>query len=57
MINKFIKFVRKTQENTKEIPTAKTDRFLLEKKVEQGTDLAIKEYGEVFKMLAEYDKT
>ena len=33
------------------------DRILLEKKVEKGIDLVIREYGEVFKMLAEYDKT
>lgn len=57
MIKKLLKFVIKPKENTKKIPSAKMDRLLLEKKVEQGTDFAIKEYGDVFKMLAEYDRT
>ncbi len=33
------------------------DRELLEKKVIKGTDFAVREYGEVFKKLAEYDRT
>jgi len=33
------------------------ERKLLEKKVLKGTDFAIREYGEVFKKLAEYDRT
>lgn len=31
------------------------ERELLEKKVIKGTDFAVREYGEVFKKLAEYD--
>ena len=31
-------------------------RPMLEKKVDQGTARAVKEYGEVFRKLAEYDR-
>ncbi len=31
-------------------------RPMLEKKVDQGTERAVKEYGEVFRKLAEYDR-
>jgi hypothetical protein len=57
MIKKLIKFVRKSQKDTDKIHLTKADRILLERKVERGTDLAIKEYSDVFKMLAEYDQT
>jgi hypothetical protein len=50
----FIGFDKKNQ--TKIIYPDK-ERALLEKKVIKGTDFAIREYGEVFKKLAEYDRT
>ena len=31
-------------------------RLMLEKKVDQGIDKAVKQYGEVFRKLAEYDR-
>jgi hypothetical protein len=34
-----------------------SDRQDLERKVEEGTKKAVEEYGEVFKRLADYDRT
>ena len=36
--------------------TAVLTRSMLEKKVDQGVDKAVKQYGEVFRKLAEYDR-
>jgi hypothetical protein len=33
------------------------EREMLKTKVIEGTDFAVREYGEVFKKLAEYDRT
>lgn len=56
MIKKFIKSIGATRKQ-KEISPTKTDRHLLEKKVEKGTDMVIREYRDVFIKLADYDRT
>jgi len=57
MIKKILKLIPANR--AKRIKEAKVseERKLLEKKVLKGTDFAIREYGEVFKKLAEYDRT
>jgi len=47
----------RAKNSDKEVFAAKKERELLEKKVLKGADFAVREYGEVFKKLAEYDKT
>jgi hypothetical protein len=42
---------------TRKTDSADKKRELLEKKVIKGTDFAVREYNEVFKKLAEYDRT
>ncbi|MEK7211442.1 MAG: hypothetical protein AAB731_02315 [Patescibacteria group bacterium] len=49
-------FRERLKKPQKEAPSIKTNRQLLEKKVERGTDLAIREYRDVFIKLAEYDQ-
>ena len=54
-MKKIAKFIKGCKEHKEQ--TAKTkERKILEKKVEQGTDFAIREYHDVFRKLAEYDK-
>lgn len=53
MLKNLLKLVQKNQKSRSE----NASRVLLEKKVVAGTDLAIKQYGDVFRMLAEYDRT
>jgi hypothetical protein len=57
MMKKILKLIPTNR--AKRIKEAKVseERKLLEKKVLKGTDFAIREYGEVFKKLAEYDRT
>lgn len=45
----FIKSSKKDKDNK--------EKELLRTKVIKGTDFAVREYGEVFKKLAEYDRT
>ncbi|HNY35701.1 MAG TPA: hypothetical protein PLD14_03135 [Candidatus Pacearchaeota archaeon] len=45
----FIKSSKKDEDNK--------EKELLRTKVIKGTDFAVREYGEVFKKLAEYDRT
>ena len=47
----------KSREERKHLLPAAIDRQALERKVEEGTKKAVKEYGEVFERLAEYDRT
>lgn len=56
MIQKISKIIRKYGEDRRE-KAEKKERKSLEKKVEQGTDFAIREYRDVFEKLAEYDRT
>ena len=49
MVKKIIKYVKIRKE--------KADRRALEEKVKKGTDLAIREYRDVFIKLADYDRT
>ncbi|MFA5746581.1 MAG: hypothetical protein WC926_00690 [Candidatus Paceibacterota bacterium] len=55
MMKKIIKSIKEKTAIIREAK-GKKERKMLEKKVEQGTDMAIREYGEVFKKLAEYDR-
>jgi len=57
MIKRIIQFIKRPAKNAGKVSSTKEERLFLEKKVEQGTDLAIKEYSEVFKMLEKYDRT
>ncbi len=50
-------FSRKIKTSKKDKFSVEKERELLEKKVIKGTDFAVREYGEVFKKLAEYDRT
>jgi hypothetical protein len=50
----FFKFDKKDQ---KENFCTTKEREILKTKVMNGTDFAIREYGEVFKELAKYDRT
>ena len=50
-------FSRKTKDSKEGKFSIEKERELLEKKVIKGTDFAVREYGEVFKKLAEYDRT
>ncbi len=45
------------KKSSKHIQTPAEKRRALEIKVEQGTDKAVREYKEVFRKLAEYDRT
>ncbi|MDD5555561.1 MAG: hypothetical protein PHO19_02770 [Candidatus Pacebacteria bacterium] len=45
------------KKDEKEISCDTKERELLKTKVIKGTDFAVREYGEVFKKLAEYDRT
>lgn len=56
MIKKILKLIPINRKGAKEAKVSE-ERKLLEKKVLKGTDFAIREYGEVFKKLAEYDRT
>jgi|GEM_PF-1513450 len=58
MIKKILKLIPINRiKGAKEEAKINEERKLLEKKVLKGTDFAIREYGEVFKKLAEYDRT
>ena len=57
MINLFKFFISNSKASQKENLSVEKERELLEKKVIKGTDFAVREYGEVFKKLAEYDRT
>jgi hypothetical protein len=50
-------FIGSTKDNQKEIFCDTKERELLKIKVIKGTDFAVREYSEVFKKLAEYDRT
>ena len=50
------KFLKSTKKENRKSLDSKKERELLEKKVLKGTDFALREYGEVFKKLAEYDQ-
>ncbi|MFH1193050.1 MAG: hypothetical protein V1656_01910 [Candidatus Jorgensenbacteria bacterium] len=52
----FEKLFKFNREEKKQTP-ANEARRVLESKVEQGTSRAVKEYGEVFRKLAEYDRS
>jgi len=55
MMKKFFSKLNKDKEQ-KQIPVQTIERKELIEKVEKGTDFAIREYHDVFKKLAEYDK-
>jgi hypothetical protein len=50
-------FIGPNKKDKKEIFCDTEERELLKTKVIKGTDFAVREYGEVFKKLAEYDRT
>jgi len=50
-----IKLLKRVKDNIKN-NSQKRKSVLLRKKVEEGTEKAIKEYGYVFKKLAEFDR-
>lgn len=50
-------FIGPDKKDQKEIFCATEERELLKTKVIKGTDFAVREYGEVFRKLAEYDRT
>jgi len=50
-------FIGSGKKDKKEIFCDTKERELLKTKVIKGTDFAVREYGEVFKKLAEYDRT
>ena len=52
------KFIKKILNFSSKAPTkeASLSRSQLEQKVENGTERAVKEYGYVFKKLAEFDR-
>lgn len=56
MFKKFFKKNLKSNSNPADRDAVLT-REMLVKKVDKGTDRALKEYVEVFKKLAEYDRT
>ncbi len=56
MVKKLLKKVFKSRSKTSKKELALTRKMLVEK-VEQGTDRALSEYAEVFKKLAEYDRS
>ena len=53
--NKALKSTVRSKETNKD--SAEKERELLEEKVIKGTDFAVREYGEVFRKLAEYDQS
>ena len=55
MIAKIAKFIKGHKEQKKQAEKVKA-RKILEKKVEQGTDFVIKEYGEALRKLGVYDR-
>lgn len=55
MIKKISKFIKRYRDE-KEHAYRNNERKILEKKVEQGTDFAVKQYRKVFEKLAEYDR-
>jgi len=59
MIKKIIHQIRsiKIKKRTLSEAADKKNRVILERKVLRGTDKAIREYGDVFKKLAEYDRS
>ena len=52
----FAKFNRDSKKEQKQAPANTNSRQELIQKVEKGTDFAIREYKDVFRRLAEYDK-
>lgn len=52
----FERWFKTNKEQEKQAPPNE-ERRILESKVEQGTTRAVKEYGEVFRKLAEHDRT
>ena len=50
-------FVKSDERNSEQVFCDTKERKLLKEKVIKGTDFAVREYGEVFKKLAEYDRT
>ena len=56
MIKKIIQSIRMGKKR-KETPSIRMDRHLLEEKVKKGTDMAIREYRDVFIKLADYYRT
>ena len=55
-MKKLIQKLLGSKKSPKRIETQKEKKRALEIKVEQGTDKAIREYREVFRKLAEYDR-
>lgn len=55
MVKKIIKFIKGRKEQKKQIEKAKA-RKILEKKVDQGTDFVIQEYGEALRKLGACDR-
>lgn len=55
MVKKIIKFMKDRKERKEQVKKQE-ERKILEKKVEQGTDFVIQEYGEALKKLGAYDR-
>lgn len=55
MIARLFKFIKSRKEQKKQAEKIK-QRKILEKKVEQGTDFVIQEYGEALRKLGAYDR-
>lgn len=55
MIKKFLELLSIRKEKKKEVEKSKK-RKILEKKVEQGTDFVIHEYGDALRKLGAYDR-
>ena len=55
MVKKIIKFIQVRKEQKKQAEKLKA-RKVLEKKVDQGTDFVIQQYGEALRKLGAYDR-
>ena len=55
MIKKFLQSIQNHKERKRQVEKDEK-RKILEEKVKQGTNFAIREYRDVFRKLAEYDR-
>ena len=55
MIAKLFKIIKGRKEQAKQVEKVKA-RKILEKKVEQGTDFVIQQYGDALRKLGAYDR-
>jgi len=55
MVKKIIKIIRDRKDHKEQVRKIE-ERKVLEKKVEQGSDFVIQEYGEALRKLGAYDR-